>query len=100
MKSGKRHINDGMELPNQDKIRTLGKKEPYKYLVILKGDIIKQEEIKDKIQKDYLRRTRKPLEKKTLVQKPYQIDKYLGCTLRRYLGPFIKWTRDELKQMD
>ena len=26
MKSSKRHLADGMELPNQDKIRTLGKK--------------------------------------------------------------------------
>ena len=24
MKSGKRHLTDGMELPNEDKIRTLG----------------------------------------------------------------------------
>ena len=30
MKSGKRHLTDGMELPNQDKIRTLGEKETYK----------------------------------------------------------------------
>ena len=29
MKSGKRHMTDGMELPNQDKIRTLGEKETY-----------------------------------------------------------------------
>ena len=27
MKSGKRHITDGMELPNQYKIRTLGENE-------------------------------------------------------------------------
>ena len=27
MKSGKRHLTDGMELPNQDKVRTLGEKE-------------------------------------------------------------------------
>ena len=27
MKSGKRHMTDGMELPNQDKIRTLGENE-------------------------------------------------------------------------
>ena len=26
IKSGKRHLTDGMELPNQDKIRTLGEK--------------------------------------------------------------------------
>ena len=29
MKSGKRHLTDGMELPNQDKIRILGKKKTY-----------------------------------------------------------------------
>ena len=32
MKSGKRHLTDGMELLNQDMIRTLGEKETYKYL--------------------------------------------------------------------
>ena len=32
MKSGKRHMTDGMELPNHDKIRTLGENETYKYL--------------------------------------------------------------------
>ena len=26
IKSGKRHLTDGMELPNQDKFRTLGEK--------------------------------------------------------------------------
>ena len=31
MKSGKRHLTDGMELLNRDKIRTLGEKENYKY---------------------------------------------------------------------
>ena len=57
MKSGKRHITDGMELPNQDKIRTLGENETYKYLGILEADTIKKVEMKDKIQKEYCRRT-------------------------------------------
>ena len=39
-----------MELPNQDKIRTLGE-ETYKYLGILEADTIKQEETKEKIQR-------------------------------------------------
>ena len=64
MKSGYRHRTDGMELPNQDKIRTLGENESYKYLGILEADTIKQEEMKDKIQKEYLRWTRKLLETK------------------------------------
>ena len=49
IKSGKRHLTDGMELPNQDKIRTLGEKETYKYLGILEVDSIKQVEMKEKI---------------------------------------------------
>ena len=64
MKRGKRHMTEGMKLPNQDKIRTLGEKETYKYLGILEADTIKQVEMKDKIQKEYLRRTRKLLETK------------------------------------
>ena len=46
MKSGKRHLTDGMVLPNQDNIRTLREKETYKYLGILEADTLKQVEMK------------------------------------------------------
>ena len=58
MKSGKRHMTDGMELPNHDKISKFGENETYKYLGILKADPTKQVEMKDKIRKEYLRRTK------------------------------------------
>ena len=64
MKSDKRHRTDGIELPNQDKIRTLAEKETYKYLGILEADTIKHVQMNDKIQKEYLRRTRKLLDPK------------------------------------
>ena len=51
MKSGKRYLIDRMELPSQDKLRTLGEKETYKYL---EADTMKQVEMKDKIKKEYL----------------------------------------------
>ena len=51
MKSGKRQLTDGMELPGQDKIKTLAENETYKYLGILEADTMKQGEMKDKIQK-------------------------------------------------
>ena len=35
IKSGKRHLTDGMELPNKDKIKTLPENETYKYFGIL-----------------------------------------------------------------
>ena len=60
MKSGKRRLMDGMELPNQDKIRTLEEKETYNYLGILEANTIKQEEKKEKKnKKEYFWRTRK-----------------------------------------
>ena len=42
MKSGKRQIMEGMELLNQERIRTLREKENYKFLRILEIDTIKQ----------------------------------------------------------
>ena len=64
MKSRKWYMTDGMELPNQDKIRTPGEKEIYKSLEILEADIIRQEEMKVKIKKEYLWRIRKLLKTK------------------------------------
>ena len=45
----KRHLTDGLKLPIQDKIRTLGEKETNKYLGILETDTIKQVEMKENI---------------------------------------------------
>ena len=42
-------MTDGIELPNQDKIRTLRENETDKYLGILEADTIKQVQMKDKI---------------------------------------------------
>ena len=54
MKSGKRQMTEGIELPNQDKIRTLGENETYKYLGILEADPFKQVLMKDNIQNNIL----------------------------------------------
>ena len=43
---------EGIEIPNQQKIGTLGEKETYKYLAIFEADSIKQAEIKEKIKKE------------------------------------------------
>ena len=100
MKSGKRQQTDGMELPNKDKIKTLTENETYKYLGILEADTIKQAEMKEKIQKEYLRRTRKLLETKLNSRNFIKGINTWAVPLVGYSGPFLKWTRDELKQMD
>ena len=68
MKSGKRQLTDGMELPNKDKIKMLTENETYKYLGILEVDTIKQAEMKEKFQKEYLRRTKKLLETNSISE--------------------------------
>ena len=100
MKSGKRHMTDGMELPNHDIIRTLEEKETYKYLGILEADTIKQVQMKDTIWKEYLRRTRKLPETKLSGRNLIKGINTWAVPLVRYSEPFLKWTRDELKQME
>ena len=65
MRSGKRHMTEEIELSNQEKIRTLGVKETYKYLGILELDDIKKEEIKEKT---FLKRVFQENEKATQNQ--------------------------------
>ena len=78
-----------MELPNQNKIRTLAENETYKYLGIL------EVEMKDGIQKEYLRR--KLFETKLSSRNLIKGINTWAVPLARYSGPFLKWTRNELQ---
>ena len=89
MKSGKRHITEGVELPNQV-IRTPGDKETYKYLGILEPDTTKQQEIKEKNLKRVSQKSQNITRDKTLLQEPCQRDKYLGCILREILETILE----------
>ena len=95
MKSGKQHLTSRMELPNQDKIRMLREKDTYKYLGILEADTIKQVEMKEKIKKEYLRRTRKLLETKLCSRNLIKGINTCTVPLVRYSGPFWKWTKEQ-----
>ena len=66
----------------------------------MEADTIKQAEMKEKIQKEYLRRTRKLLKTKLNIRNLIKGINTWAELLVRYSGPFLKWTRDELKQMD
>ena len=66
----------------------------------MEADTIKQVEMKERIKKEYLRRTRKLLETKLSSRNLIKGINTWAVPLVRYFGPFLKWTRDELKQMD
>ena len=88
-KSGKRHMMVGIEQTNQEEILTLGEK-PYRYLEILEANAIKQ--VDERINNE---RVSQVNQKDTRHR-----DKYLGCLFIRYSGPLLKWTREELIQME
>ena len=98
MKRGKRHVTDGMKLQNQDKIRTLGENQTFKFWASWR--LTPSNKWKDKIQKEYCRRTRKLLETKHNSRNLIKGINTWAVTLVRYSEPFLKWTRDELKQMN
>ena len=66
---------------------------------ILEADAIKQVQMKDNITKEYLRRTRKLLETKLSSRNLIKGINSWAVPIVRYSGPFLKWTRDQLKQM-
>ena len=99
MKSGKQHVTDGMELPNHNKIRTPREKETYKYIGIVEADTIKQVEMKGKIKKEYLKRTRNLLKTKQYSRNIIKGINNWDVSFVRYSELFLKWTREELKQM-
>ena len=100
MKSGKRHLTEELELPNHVKISILGEKETYKYLGFMEADSIKLVEIKVRIQKEYLRWTRKLLETKLSSRNLNKGINTSAVPLVRYSGPFLECSREEPKQMD
>ena len=91
MQSGKRHHTDRMELPNQDKIRTIGEKEIYKYLGILEADTLVEMK---KTKKRYLGKNNKSLDSKLHSRNLIKEINYRAGSLVRYLGLFLKWTRE------
>ena len=61
---------------------------------------MKQVELNDNIQKEYLRTTKKLLKTKLTCKNLIKGINTWDVLLVRYSGPFLKWTRDKLKQLD
>ena len=78
----------------------LGEKGTYKDLGIVEAYAKKQAEMKEKIKKDCLRRTKKLLKTKLCSKNLIKGINTWNVTLARYSGTFLKWTSEGFKQMD
>ena len=99
--SGKRQITEGIELPKQERIRSLREKENHEYLGILEADSIRQVKMKfKKMRKEYLRRTRTLSETKLCRRNLIKGVNIWAVPIVRYWEPFLKWMRDKHQQTD
>ena len=89
MKSGKWHLTDGMEQPNQDKIKIFREMKTYKYSGILEADTIKNGGERKNLER-LSQENQKAIRDKTMLQKPYQRNKYLGCIPRKIFGTILE----------
>ena len=69
MKSGKRQITEGIELPSQERTKTHGEKENCKYLGTMETETMKQTQPRENVCKEYLSRTLILLETKLKTKK-------------------------------
>ena len=88
IKSGKRHLTDAMELPNQDKIRTHKETETNKYFGILEVDTIKQ--FKMEILKKSISREPKNYSRSNYITRTLSKNKYLGSPIRKIFGTILE----------
>ena len=86
MRSGKRQIIEGIELPNQEKIRTFGEKKTYKQLGILEVDTIEVVMKKKKSFSDKQQKFSKPNSAVGISSK----GKHLGCLFCKILGTILE----------
>ena len=75
-------------------------RENYKYLEILEADTTKQAKMKKLIRREYLIRTRKFLEIKLCSRYLIKGINIWAALPAIYPRPFLKWTREELWQMN
>ena len=94
IRSRKTLITEGIEQANQERIRTLRKKENCKHLEILEAETIKQVDMKKKkmIILDERERFLKPSSAIGISSGLFHFV--------RYSVPFLKWKREELNEID
>ena len=96
--------NGNIELPNQEKLRIIWEKETYKFLVILKADIIKPAGMKEK--KNSNSGERENYSNQSTLHKSHQKDKHLGYLSRKIFGIILNvdegrtWTKESENKKD
>ena len=93
MKRGKMVKNDGIELPDGERIRSLEIDEAYKYLGVLQSDKGKSKEMKGIVRKEYFRRLRMILRSSLNSGNTVQTINARAVLIIRYGAGIIEWKK-------
>ena len=100
MKIGKGQITEGIVRPIQEKFWSLEEKKADKYLGILETDTIKQVRYERKKKKEFLCWMRKLFKIMLCSSNLIKGINTWAVLLVRYFRPFLKWTKEEVRQMN
>ena len=99
MKRGKIVENDGLYMPDGAMMKNI-EESGYKYLGVLEVDVIKHDQMKEQVMKEYVRRVRNILKSKLNGGNIIAAINSRAVSIIRYGAGIIKWTKNELEEMD
>ena len=93
LKRGNIIKSDGIALPDDTVIKAMNEGDSYKYLGIMEADQILRKEMKEKVNKEYFRRTKKVLKSKLNGGNCITAINTWAVSLLRYSAAFLKYKR-------
>ncbi|XP_063952186.1 uncharacterized protein LOC135153479 [Lytechinus pictus] len=97
---GKPANDNNFQMPNGEEIRSIESGGSYKYLGILEADQLKHQEMKKKIEAEYIRRIRKVLKSKLNAGNMVKAVNTWAVALVRYAAGIVEWNKLELETLD
>lgn len=91
---------ENIELEGTQSIKSLEPGNYYKYLGIKEGKGFKNEDIKQEIRREYLRRTRKILESELSSKNKISAIGALATPVIEYSFAIVQWTNEEIRTLD
>ena len=100
IKRGKVVESNGIDLPNNETIKSTHEENGYKYLGIMEANQVLSGQMKERLRKEYKRRVKKILKSKLNGGNTITAINTWAVSMMRYTAPFVDWRKDELKEID
>ena len=100
IKRGKHSSSENLSLDSETKIKELEQNATYKYLGISENAGINHNQMKDKIRKEYLRRTRLVLKSQLNSKNKIMAINSIAVPVLTYSFPIVNWKLSEIRRID